>query len=95
MELTVDQANEVSKAQAITRMREKAAVFRDVFGVPGKLTPHGKVILESLETAFGRGNPKNILDDHGRTDALQTWRQLGQRDVIQSIYDTLTWKETA
>jgi hypothetical protein len=92
--LSVEQANALERSKALAKRRENAQIFREVFGVPGNLTPHGKVILEALHKTFGRGIPKNILDDHGRTDALQTWRALGHRDVLESIYETLAYKES-
>lgn len=93
-ELTVAEQNEVERAKALARKRETAQIFREVFGTPDKLTPHGKVILDALHRTFGRGLPKNVTDDHGRTDALQTWRALGQRDVLESIYELLSYKES-
>jgi hypothetical protein len=94
MPLTVAEENEVERARVLQRMREKAAVFREVFGAPGQLTPHGKVIMDALHATFGRGIPKNVLDAHDRCDPLQTWRALGHRDVLESIYDAIAWKES-
>jgi hypothetical protein len=93
-ELTTEQQNEVERQRRLTKAREKAVVFREVFGIPGKLTPHGKVILDALHAAFGKGLPRNMLDDHGRTDMWQTARCLGHYDVLESIYDTLNYKES-
>lgn len=95
-EVTVEQQNKLERARRLSKKRERAQVFREVFGVPPQYTKHGKMILDALHEAFeiGRGIPKNMLDDHGQTDLWQTSRRLGHFDVIQSIHDLITWKES-
>lgn len=94
MNTTVEEQNEIERARRLTKLRDNARIFREVFGTPGNLTKHGKIVLDALHATFGaRTIPRNILDDHGRTDMWQTARSLGHYDVIQSIYDALNWKE--
>jgi hypothetical protein len=93
-ERTVDEQNLVDRAKILARVREESKIFREVFGLPGERTRHGQVILDVLHRKFGRGLPKNVCDDHGRTDALQTWRNLGHYDVLEAIHETITWKES-
>lgn len=93
-EPSVEQQNEVERARQLQRIRERAQIFREVFGSPDHLTKHGKIILDALHATFGRGLPKNILDDRGRTDLWQTSRRLGHFDVIEMIYECIKWKES-
>lgn len=93
MDLSVEQQNQLERERKLSQMRERAQIFREVFGEPDKPTKHGKLILDALHSAFGRGLPKNMLDDHGRTDMWQTARRLGHFDVIEAIYETLKWRE--
>lgn len=93
-ETTVEQQNEVERQRKLQQRREKAQIFREVFGTPDALTKHGKLILEALHASFGRGMPKNILDDHGRTDMWQTARCLGHYDVLEEIYNAIKYKES-
>ena len=91
---TVEQDNEIERARQLARLRERAQIFREVFGTVDAPTKHGKIILDALHATFGRGLPKNMLDDHGRTDMWQTARRLGHYDVLETIYDALKWKES-
>lgn len=93
-ETTVEQQNEVERQRQLQKRRERTQIFREVFGTPEALTKHGKLILESLHASFGRGLPKNILDDQGRTDMWQTARCLGHFDVLEAIYEAIKWKES-
>lgn len=87
---TVEEENAIAKAKRLAILRDRARLFREVLG-----SPHGVLVLEFLESRFQTttGFPPNQLDDHGRTDALQTWRKLGHHDVMQFIKQTLEWKE--
>lgn len=93
-ERTVEQENEIAAAEQRRKMREKAQIFREVFGTAEQPTKHGALILEALHAVFGRGIPKNILDDQGRTDIWQTARRLGHYDVLEAIYQTIAYKES-
>lgn len=90
---SIEQDNELAKAEAITRLRDRARVFREVFGTWDKLTPHGQIIIDALMAKFGHALPPNVLDNVGRTDPYQTWRRLGHFDVLEYIRTTLEWKE--
>ena len=92
---TVTEENEIARAEVLARIRERSRIFLETFGPPEKPTRHGGIILDALRTKFGTGLPPNVLDDHGRTDALQTWRHLGHFDVLEYINQQLTWKEPA
>ena len=85
---TVEQDNEIDKARLLAALRDRARVFRELFS-----TPLGKTVLETLDAAFGRGIAMNVLDNVGRTDALQTWRKQGQNDVINYIHTQIAEKE--
>jgi hypothetical protein len=91
---TVDEDNAVEKERKLRVIRERAQVFRDVFGPAGSPTKHGGIILEALQAKFGHVLPPNVLDNHGRTDPYQTWRRLGHFDVLEYITQQITWKET-
>ena len=93
MELTTDQENEVARARKLALIRDRARIFREVFGPHGQPTPHGKIILEALREKFGHSLPPNVLDNQGRTDAYQTWRRLGHFDVLEYLKTQLEWKE--
>jgi transposase len=90
-ERTVEEENEVEKAKALTRVRDRARLFREAFG-----SARGALVLDEIRRAFryGEGIPKNILDAHDRTDALQTHRKLGEYSVIRWIEIQLEWKES-
>ncbi len=92
-ELTVEEQNLVARERIRTRELERARVFREVFGEWGKLTPHGKIILDALLAKFGHALPPNVLDHQGRTDPYQTWRRLGHFDVLEYLKTQLEWKE--
>lgn len=91
---TVDETNEIERARILTKMRDRARIFREVFGTWDKRTTHGAVILEALLQKFGHALPPNVLDNQGRTDAYQTWRCLGHFDVLEYIKTQLEWKES-
>ena len=61
MELTTDQENEVARARKLALIRDRARIFREVFGPHGQPTPHGKIILEALREKFGHSLPPNVL----------------------------------
>jgi hypothetical protein len=88
---SVEEDNEVERAKALTRIRDRARIFREVLG-----NSRGELVLDELRKAFkyGEGIPKNMLDDIGRTDALQTHRKLGEYSVIRWIEIQLEWKES-
>jgi hypothetical protein len=90
LENTVDQQNEIDRAKLKSKLRDQARQFRELFS-----TPLGKLVLETLTVKFqtASGFPPNSLDDHGRTDALQTWRKLGHHDVIAYIKLQMEFKE--
>jgi len=85
---TVEQDNEVERVKRLTALRQRARIFIELFS-----TPHGKTVLEALESLFGHGIAMNILDNNGRTDALQTWRKQGQCDVINYIQTQIAEKD--
>jgi hypothetical protein len=91
--LTVEEDNELAKQQALSRIRERARIFRETF-----LSPRGALVLETLRTNFGYGStagiPPNRLDNQGRTDEWQTARKLGEYSVIRWIEIQLEWKES-
>ena len=91
---TVEQHNAVEKAKQLQRLRERALIFREVFGHKGAPTKHGGVILDALIQKFGHALPPNVLDNNGRTDEYQTWRRLGHFDVLEYINTQLEWKES-
>jgi hypothetical protein len=90
-EKTVDEENEIARAERKSKLRDQARLFREVFG-----NPPGKAVLEALTVKFqtASGFPPNQLDDQGRTDALQTWRKLGHFDVMAYIKVQIEFKET-
>jgi hypothetical protein len=90
-EKTVEQENEVERERRKSLLRDQARVFRELFS-----TPSGKVVLDALNANFktSSGFPPNQLDDHGRTDALQTWRKLGHYDVLAYIKIQMEFKES-
>lgn len=89
--MTVDEDNIIEREKRRTAIRERSRIFREVL-----TTPHGKIVLDALIANFktGSGFPPNQLDDHGRTDALQTWRKLGHFDVLQYIQTQIDYKES-
>jgi hypothetical protein len=86
--LNVEEENEVVKVSRLAVLRDQARVFRELFS-----TPLGKKVLETLGLRFGHGIAMNVLDNVGRTDALQTWRKQGQNDVINYIHTQIAEKE--
>jgi hypothetical protein len=88
---TVEQENTLERERLRSQIRDRARIFREVLG-----TPRGQLVIEALMVNFKTGSsfPPNQLDDHGRTDALQTWRKLGHFDVLQFIKLQLEWKES-
>lgn len=90
-ERTVEQDNEIAKAELKSKLRDRARIFREVLG-----NPRGQMVLDALVANFrtASGFPPNQLDDHGRTDALQTWRKLGHFDVLHYIQTQLDYKES-
>jgi hypothetical protein len=88
-ERTVEQENEIEKAKALSRIRDRARIFREVLG-----SPHGVLVLEALHTKFSHALPPNVLDNNGRTDEYQTWRRLGHFDVLEFIKTQMEWKES-
>lgn len=95
-ELSVEEQNAVDRERIKTQIRDRARLFREVFGTWDKPTVHGKVILDALIVKFGNAGhnlPPQILDNNGRTDEYQTWRRLGHFDVLEYIKTQLEWKE--
>ena len=92
-DLTTEQQNAVERENIRTRIRDRARIFREVFGERAKPTPHGAIILEALLAKFGHSLPPNVLDNNGRTDEYQTWRRLGHFDVMEYIFTQLDYKE--
>ena len=92
-ELTVDEQNQVAHAQALQRYRQVNRVFVETFGLPGKRTPHGQVILQELERFAGTRKLINARGLDGHTDVPETFRKHGRCDVIQAIHDLIEWKE--
>jgi hypothetical protein len=88
-ERTVEQDNEVEKAKALSRIRDRARLFREVL-----TSPHGQLVLDALNAKFSHTLPPNVLDNNGRTDEYQTWRRLGHFDVLEYIHAQLEWKES-
>lgn len=92
---TVDEDNAVEREKRLRRRREIAQAYREVFGTSEQPTKQGKIILDSLIAVFEiRGIPKNMCDDHGRTDMWQTARRLGHYDVIEEINRCIRYKES-
>lgn len=91
---SVEQQNAAERERVRTQIRDRARIFREVFGSWDKPTAHGKVILDGLLSKFGHALPPNILDNNGRTDEYQTWRRLGHFDVLEYIKTQLEWKES-
>jgi hypothetical protein len=87
--MTVQQENEIAWQQQLTRMRDRARIFREVL-----TGPRGDLVLQALKEKFGHSLPPNVLDNNGRTDEYQTWRRLGHFDVMEYIHQQLTWKES-
>lgn len=87
--MSIEQENEVKRQEQITRMRDRARVFREIF-----TSPHGKQIIEAFMVKFGHALPPNVLDNNGRTDEYQTWRRLGHFDVMEFIKTQIEWRET-
>jgi hypothetical protein len=87
---TVEQDNEIAAAQRASEARDRARVFRELF-----TTPHGKLVLTILDSKFqtAAGIPLTILDSHGHSDPLQTFRKLGHHDVMQYIRIQMEFKE--
>lgn len=96
VERTVEEDNEVARATRLREIKDRARIFIEVFGDREHPTPHGKLIFSYLNNAFNLSTsiPPNLLDDHGRVDALQTWRKMGHYDVIQWIRLQLEYKES-
>lgn len=90
---SVEEQNHIDKERVKTQIRDRARIFKEVFGTWDKPTPHGQVILEALRAKFGFTLPPNVLDNVGRTDPYQTWRRLGHFDVLEYIKTQLEWKE--
>lgn len=88
--MTVDEDNEIEKAKRLTALRDRARAFRQVFA-----SPLGIVVLSEIRAAFkyADGIPKNVVDDHNRTDELQTHRKLGEYSVIRWIEIQIESKE--
>jgi hypothetical protein len=89
MQKTVEQENEIERHKQLTRIRDRARVFQEVFG-----GPRGQLALKALKDKFVHALPPNVLDNNGRTDEYQTWRRLGHFDVMEYIHQQLTWKES-
>jgi hypothetical protein len=94
IELTVQEQNAVERERVRTHIRDRARIFREVFGSWDQPTPQGKVVLDALLSKFGHALPPNVLDNNGRTDEYQTWRRLGHFDVLEYIKTQLEWKES-
>jgi hypothetical protein len=93
-ELNVDEENQVQREKRLQQIRDRARIFREVFGAWDKPTPHGKIVMDALLAKFGHALPPNVLDNNGRTDEYQTWRRLGHFDVLEYIRTQLEWKES-
>lgn len=91
---TVEEHNEIEQERLRTKIRDRARIFRELFGSWDNRTPHGEVVLEALLAKFGHALPPNVLDSNGRTDEYQTWRRLGHFDVLEYIKTQLEWKES-
>ena len=94
MSLPVEEQNAVDRERLKTQIRDRARIFREVFGTWDKPTTHGKVVIDGLLAKFGHTLPPNVLDNNGRTDEYQTWRRLGHFDVLEYIKTQLNWKES-
>lgn len=86
---TVEQENLIEQERRRSLIRDRARIFREVL-----TSPHGKLVLEALNTKFSHTLPPNVLDNNGRTDEYQTWRRLGHFDVLEYIKTQLDWKES-
>lgn len=92
--MNIEEENEITAERKRSAIRDRARTFRELFGVWGAPTPHGKIVLDALTTKFGHVLPPNVLDSTGRTDEYQTWRRLGHFDVLEYIRTQLEWKES-
>jgi hypothetical protein len=90
---SVEADNSRALEDAKARHRRYRDAFLQTFGPRDNRTPLGKIMMERLEAFCGRSRPRNILDDHGRTDIWQTARALGWNDVLREINDLIEWKE--
>lgn len=91
---TVDQENEIAYAQQLSRARQLAAAFRDVFGLPGHRTPLGEIILSELERFCSWNSLISERDQNGRIDDLAHHQKYGRYQVIKAIHNLIEWKES-
>ena len=93
-EFTVEEQNAIGRAQQLSHYRKLRNTFAEVFGLPGKRTPHGAIILAELERFCGTRKLINETDLSGSTDVPRTFRKHVRCDVMQAIHDLIEWKET-
>lgn len=90
-ERTVEQENLIEKEKRLSKIRDRARIFREVLA-----TQRGQLVIDALVESFKLQTryPPNVLDDHGRSDPIQTARKAGHYDVIGFIKDQLEYKES-
>ena len=92
-ERTVEEDNELARAEQIAKARELHAACMQLFGPPADRTALGGLLLDTLEKRFVFRKLPEAYDNLGRTDELRTFRIIGRWDVIQAIHDAIEWKE--
>lgn len=81
--------NEQARAEAIARLRQKQEAYQALFGIPGKLTPLGEIVLKDLET-FARYHDRAITRDlQGRYDGGSTAYNMGLHDIVKRIHQMM------
>lgn len=90
-ERPIEEENRLEREKRLAKIRDRARIFREVLA-----NPRGKLFLELLTESFKMQTryPPNILDDHGRSDPIQTARKAGHYDVLGFIQDQLEFKES-
>ena len=92
-DFTVTEQNAIAHAEQMTRRRMVRDAFVACFGHPGKLSPHGQIVMDFLDAYCQRNQFKIEVDDAGQTDTPRSFCNLGRRMVIDEIHRQLNWKE--
>ena len=92
--LTVDEQNELSKAHMTNLSRRLRDAFLETFGLAGKRTPHGALILEHLERFASYSKPIREVCTDGSTDIPRHFAREGRREVLQAIHNMIEWRES-
>jgi hypothetical protein len=94
--LTAEEEDALQQAQRIGEMRRVRDAFLATFGVPGKRTPFGEIMLKHLEarSAWRRKEGICCMDANGQTDVFRTGVAEGRRWMMQAIHDAIEWRES-